>query len=747
MRRTPAIVVAALCALTAFDASAAAAAPVNVQRSGWFWGNPAPQGETLNAVSFQGAVGYAVGEHGTVLRSNDDGNSWTGLPSGTETGLSLVQELEPGLVVVAGGCVLRESGNGGASFVRLPVNESETSCAQKIVSFSFLNASAGYVEQANGSILYTSDGGESWSPRTAVPGGTPVQIAFFSTTVGLAVVNGPEGGRVYRTADGGGSWTQVASVAGHEPLNAITLAGAKVAYAVGGSSSGSGPVWLASEDEGQTFKQQPVKIASGFGHVVLRQLACSQPLSCIAVAFDSAQANMLLRTTDGGETGTLYTPAEQTLNAVASAAGSDVVAVGAGGTTVLSSDGGVTYPTLLSSSLTGEFSGPIRVGSAPQYAYLPGHGGRIAVTVDGGAAWSVLQVPTSENLLDVAFPTSTIGYTVNAAGTLYRTADGGTSWAILGSLGEVSSLLAPNASTVLAIGPGGVRRSVDSGASFATVGGSVVTGPRRHRVLRRAVSSFRPSAAMQLGSTVVAWGSEAAIESTDGGATWRLIDKPLARGAVEALSFVSATTGYEISRERLFFTHDAGRSWSEISSLGAVAAGLSFSSAADGYVLAPFEGRDDVLMRTSNGGLSWTPELLPRRVEDVAAAGGDDYAFGEGALFGTTDGGLDPVQSTLTLALKGPRHLSRRLLRKAGDRVTLSGRLASAQGGERVVVSFRAVGSSSWGHRTVTVASDGSFSLGIGGVSASTDFVAQWAGEAPESGAGSAAVALTVTRR
>ena len=220
---------------------------------------------------------------------------------------------------------------------------------------------------------------------------------------------------------------------------------------------------------------------------------------------------------------------------------------------------------------------------------------------------------------------------------------------------------------------------------------------------------------------------------------------------MEALSFVSPSTGYVVSRQRLFFTRNTGHTWKEISSLGTEALGgqgnLSFSSAADGYVLARFDGRENVLLRTSDGGRTWTPESLPQKLGSVTAGGSFDYAAAEAGLFETTDGGLSPTSSKLTLALSGPRRLSRARLRRAHGRVKLKGVLSPAQGGEEIVVAYRVPGRAVWHRRLVTAASSGAFSVSVSGISATTEFVAQWAGEGSLAGAGTAAIALTVTKR
>jgi photosystem II stability/assembly factor-like uncharacterized protein len=152
-----------------FGASPVLAAPIFVGNTGWSWGNPAPQGNTLNEVVFVGAQGFAVGEKGTVLRSEDGGEDWVGVVSGTRDALSEAQELDPNTVIVGGECAVRESTNAGVSFQPVRLNEPESECSTKVASFSFLNASTGFVEQANGAIFMTSDGGKSTQRKTAVP--------------------------------------------------------------------------------------------------------------------------------------------------------------------------------------------------------------------------------------------------------------------------------------------------------------------------------------------------------------------------------------------------------------------------------------------------------------------------------------------------------------------------------------------------------------------------------------------------
>ncbi len=750
--KRPVIVGTAFALVTLVSVTCALAAPVSVGHSGWSWGDPSPQGNTLNNVAFVGARGFAVGEFGTVLRSADGGSSWIGLQSGTKSSLDLVQEVDPNTVIVGGGCTVRESVNGGESFQRLTVNESEVNCPTKVASFSFLSASTGFVEQADGSILFTTNGGETLQPKTPVPlnGGTASRIYFLSATTGFALTAGG-GGRIFRTTDGANSWTQVAS--SPAPLSDLTFITPTTAYAVGANNT-----LLDSTDAGGSWTALALALPAGTVPLALTHISCSDVLHClIATAPASgANTNVLVRTSDGGLTGSLVSPSGQNLLAVSFSTSTNAVAVGQNGATVLSSDGGATFPTLISHSLGGLYSRWIRIGPSALDAYALGGSSQIAATTNGGESWGLLRVPSSGQLSDVDFPTTEVGYVVNSAGTVFRTADAGLSWSILSSGGgAASALLAPDANTVLLTGPRGVRRSTNAGASFTSLNATIVTGRAHGRKRKVKLSNFNLSAGAQLaGGAIFAYGQDV-LESTDDGSHWSLIPRPLPEHPVSAISFVSPTTGYETSAGRTFFTDNRGHSWREILSLGAASLDapgqMSFSTALNGYLHVPFDsaGAANVLLRTENGGRSWTPESLPAALTVVAAAGPVDYAGGENgtadALFQTTDGGLNVSPSTLTLAIAGARRLTARKLKKLGDRVHLTGRLSPALGGESVAVSHRAIGGS-WHVQDVTVTSSGTFTLTVSGVTRTTDFVAQWIGEGPESGVGTPAVRLTVSR-
>src|SRR3954454_20067935 len=247
----------------------AAGAQVSVGHSGWSWGNPQPQGDTLHAVEFAGGVGYAAGDFGTQLRTGDGGGTWQGIATGITGNLLRIRALNPNTVVIGSGCVLRRSDDGGQTFHRLPFVPSEAGCPAGLNSFHFPTPQVGYIVLDDGSVIRTDDGGQSFSGRTAVPGTPaanpgsgihPTDVFFVSDTTGFATA----GGTLYRTTDGGGSWSQ--RFTGGQPLNGLLFVAATSGYAVG-----NGNTLLKTVDGGDTWTPMPV---SGVPADDLTQIRC-----------------------------------------------------------------------------------------------------------------------------------------------------------------------------------------------------------------------------------------------------------------------------------------------------------------------------------------------------------------------------------------------------------------------------------------------------------------------------------------
>lgn len=729
-------------ALTAAVAapSAAEAAPVQVSQSGWAWGNPTPQGNSIRAMDFDGGRGYAIGDAGTALRTDDGGATWKGLPTGTTAPLTRLQVVTPDVITALGGngCVLRRSTNGGQSFSRVYAL-SESDCPNPVAVTYFDSPDVGYLVLKDGSVLRTTDGGDSFSKQTALPGTAastgggndrPFDVTFTAADTGFALTS--SGG--FRTTDSGVSWTPV-SVG---PATHVQFVSDTVAYAfgIGGLSR--------SDDGGATW----ANVSSSVGQTIAT-LSCSSPDVCIAVPETGAT---LLRTEDGGATFSSITPASRAIYAVAWASDNRVVAAGDGGVTVTSDDGGKNF-----SPVGGDIGGAflaLRPGTVPGTAFALGVRGSLGRTIDSGATWSQLSVPTSANLSGVSFATPTAGYAIDAAGGLFKTANGGSSWQTLdpGTNGnELYDVATLGESTVLLLTETGVRRQQETGGRFDVVPSKAVKG--------KGLTSLNA-----IGTRAVAWGAKAIALSATGGGSWTAVPIPNPTKAkknrlrLSSVDFTTVRRGYAVdTRGRLFRTTNTGKTWSEVASTGApILSGISFSDDQNGFATASYEADPDAVyvLRTSDGGRTWRPQRLAvgRQTLGGVLATSEEQAYAlvspdgrdtnRRQLFATGTGGDAGSPSALRLKAK-TKSLTKKQLKRLGWHVTVTGTLDGAQGGERIVVSARSADGTVDEQVVTAGANGGSFTARFA-IEGTTAFVAQWAGDSGRQGVGTTALTVKV---
>jgi photosystem II stability/assembly factor-like uncharacterized protein len=731
--------------------------------SGWLWSNPFPQANDLSAVAFAGETGFAVGEEGTILRSLDGGASWTALSSGTTENLSPMQVLDPATVIVSGQYGLRESTDGGTSFKEIRSQKPCDECSS-ISSFSFLSATSGFVEThdvstRSDSLLWTETGGASFEARTPVPlyGAEPGQIRFLSSTVGLALASGQNIGRIMRTTDGGRSWS--VAYEGHQQLSAVTFATSLIAYVVGEHDT-----LLRSEDAGATWHPMPLVLPAGTAAGNLGSIVCRGAEDCVLInstEYFPTRSDVVMRTSDGGRTATaahsFAVPGlKPFVEAVAFVGAHDAVAVGSLGAIAVSRDGGSTFATQLWRGVA--FSTPdesqqprVRLGPSPLEAFIPGQHGKLATTVDGGHTWRLLSVPTRRTLVDVAFPNRRRGFALAEGGAVFRTDDGGSSWRGCGRVGRApAALLAPSARVVVVTSEHGVWRSTDSCANFTHLRGTVMARGRRAPL--SSLDFFYGGAELTRDHAMFVY-REQVLESTDAGATWRLVPHPPTRDDVADVSFLNANVGYEMVGGRIYFTRIRGRSWRRIVSLPADGhldtPMMSFTSERDGYVAARYADEDtgNIIFRTDDAGRTWIPEQLPGGIGAVTAEGGLAYAVNEGLglVYVARNGGLAGGPARLSLTIVGRATRTPRALARSHGDVTVHGTLSPTVAGAQIHVSWLGAGGD-WSSETTMTDAHGSFSFTVDQVESTTWFVANWNGDDTSHGAGTAPVRLTVRR-
>jgi photosystem II stability/assembly factor-like uncharacterized protein len=353
-------------------------------------------------------------------------------------------------------------------------------------------------------------------------------------------------------------------------------------------------------------------------------------------------------------------------------------------------------------------------------------------------------------MADVSFASASTGFALDEAGGLFKTVNAGGTWQTLdtGQTAAPLALSAPSADTVVLVGPRGIRRGQGS-TQPQPVGGSTVAKTSLNQIVPH------PNLLIAYGG-----GGKLIFLSTNAGQTWKTVRLPKTVRIgfqADSVDFVSTKVGFFLdSLTRLWKTTTGGRTWGQVLGLGtSESRGISMADAANGLIpLHGIGGRFDdpaataQVLRTSDGGKTWRLQAIARGVMADAIATGPQRAYalvGGNHFFFTASGG--DAGSATTLALRtSKRSFTKKAFKKARGRVTVTGTLPGAVGGEQIVVSRRDLRGTHWTQQIVTAGANGGSFTTSWRIRGSSVFVAQWAGDSGRRGAGSAPLAISVQR-
>lgn len=172
------------------------------------WINPLPQGNTLNSVYFvDGQNGWAVGEHGTLLKTTDGGNNWQIIPSPLTDDLQdvfFVDHSHGWAVGKNGKILICNSGN-------WRIADSVT--YRDLHTVAFIDSLHGVACGKYGILLYSQDGGESWLELPNASQSTLFAVEFANESTGYVAGGGGTAGGpgvILKTTDGGKHWQVMA---------------------------------------------------------------------------------------------------------------------------------------------------------------------------------------------------------------------------------------------------------------------------------------------------------------------------------------------------------------------------------------------------------------------------------------------------------------------------------------------------------------------------------------------------------
>lgn len=208
-----------------------------------------PTSDTLFGVALSDDAIYAVGEDGTVLYSDDDGDTWNDGDSDVSVDLYDVAAISSTRAVAVGasGAVIRTT-DGGDSWNEIePTLDASARADYDLRAVTMASSSVGYAVGQYGIAIKTTNGGSSWTEITEPTGSLDRGLNSVATSGTSTVWVAGEGGVIYKSTNAGTSWTAQSSGTGE---NIVTIA---FSDSSNGWASGDSGTFLRTTDGGSDW--------------------------------------------------------------------------------------------------------------------------------------------------------------------------------------------------------------------------------------------------------------------------------------------------------------------------------------------------------------------------------------------------------------------------------------------------------------------------------------------------------------
>jgi photosystem II stability/assembly factor-like uncharacterized protein len=588
-----------------------------IGQTGWYFLNPKPTGFKLRDIKkSDDNILWTIGEYGTMLKSQDEGENWTKIELQTNAYLyDITFQGNRGWIVGADGTILF-SDDFGQSW-----SAQHSGVSKTLHKVEFFDRNIGWILASESVILRTCDGGLFWETDTLehqfiTSNRWPLNdIKFIDPNTGLLAVGYYQGpnldiepdtrGALLKTCDGGDTWSVVDS--GYTKYSSIFFLNDSTGWMTTHHVD-SGRVILRTYNGGETW----LKLCNTYDWQKMVFVDTLHGWGLYYTRFG--------RTNDGGRTwtiGQLLDPPNPSINFKGlffqnSATG---WIVGLSGFILKTSDAGASwrhlddrldiyYGSLDDVVFTDEMEGWIvgeQLGSYPE-----SDTSLVLHTIDGGASWERQSVPTNCGLNRI-WAINNEKLWAFSEEELYFTKDGGQTWIahdFESNEERYREIFFNSENEGFLVAGRTIFKTVDGGLNWTTL----ITNRFSVQFLSKLVFSdnLKGWALGNRGNTYV---------TSDGGYHWDLSSHKFT-----AITFIDSLRGYAIESGSVLRTLNSGNTWSQISENPA-----SFTNWTDNIVFVDTTygwiwNRTDV-HHTCDGGRTWQIEKGISKIASVFPGG------------------------------------------------------------------------------------------------------------------------------
>jgi len=550
---------------------------------GWQWQNPYLQGNDINSIIMNGVQGWAVGDEGTVMHTENSGYDWEVVDLGTNEDLNCIYIdaiSERGWIVGNNGVIFYTDDNG------------ETWSKQNSGTHQDLNSVSGLGGECiwvcgDDVILHAFHYGETWEKINTV-----FHTKFYSVDqkdCDEIWISGKQG-RIINTNNAGLTWQA------HLLPTTYNLYSIDIVANGDYRACGHQNVIIRSSDGGETWIKE--------NETTFLELYDIDTKGIAGPAYAVGSKGTILETLNGGDTWTQReSPTIHLLNDVCFQALLDAVyATGWYGIILRKEDQvGAEFEIMNETPVhymqsadfinadTGWIVGGAEIDLSGTLE------GIILHTTDGGETWEK-QLTVSQALNCVDFIDKNEGWATGTEGMIKHTTNGGLNWStqtspLAGNLNAVSFVDKNNGWIVSADNWGEIAHTTNGGSTWVKQ-----TAPTRNPLYDVFFINADKGWIVGLDSTL--------LRTTDGGQTWIRCDLVVSTNwLLRSVYFIDEMHGWTVGIYGIIMlTNDGGITWQEINTgFYETLTSVYFVDPSNGWAT----GFDGTILRSIDGGYTW----------------------------------------------------------------------------------------------------------------------------------------------
>lgn len=553
--------------------------------------NVEPYGALNKVVFVNSQSGWAFGQNGIIMHTNDGGNSWEYQYNNPGRNFKSAYFINENEGWVVGWSQIMHTIDGGVSWE----DQTRPPFIGDLTDVYFINPDTGFLVGWNNQIHRTSDGGQTWQ-NISNPNKNQLifnKIRFFDEMNGIICgVETHKGGVIYLTSDGGLSWTK-GSLSSGSAFVAMDINSDNQVFV--GAHNGE---MYYSSDMGQTWNEIDQGINSmidivfdddqnGYflDHYVIRKSTDNGLTWTLLNSFDAENLRSLSPTTNSvygcGSNTSVYkysvdgsqaarqhfytTISFRKMAFINKNKGFALTGNGAVFNAIKTDDGGQNW--YVDSNFENQYCKTLKSNGNKLYYIV---NDELRKTSDGGQSWETNTLPAGlDNYVSLSIPESEVLFVCSDSSQVFKSTDDGENWQQITFSDyhkfTISYFYNANFGWLVDDYSGFLARTKDGGISW-----DFMKVDPQHTYVPSSIYFIDENTGFI--TTEIGW----LYRTDDGGENWeKVLESDLT--VAPAFHFVNQNEGYFINRKNIYYSNDGGLNWIKTQELSSSVTASAFS--------------------------------------------------------------------------------------------------------------------------------------------------------------------------